>query len=1053
MVRDCASANIVISAAPPVKPHAAEPAPRDATTAHALLLSGLLALFCARVAGQLAVATGHAAWLPPMEAWYSGLLPYRWLLPVQVLVIALFGWAAVQFWTGRGWATRPDRRVGTALLWSGTIYAAAMAVRYAARMTMLPEERWTGGAIPIVFHLVLAGFLLTLAHFHRQAPASSGAGARVAAASNPRALTWVAFPGTMLAAFLVFAFLQDLVGVTAVSAYGAVCFGAAAVTALELLIPYDRRWQPNRRDVASDLLFLTTIQMALPYALRMALPYVVTVAMTVWVAGLFGGAIGPPAWLWPHAWPVAVQVVLMLLVAELFRYWLHVAAHNTKLLWRFHAVHHSPPKLYWLNVGRFHPIEKTLQFLLDTLPFILIGVSQEVVLLYFVFYAINGFFQHSNVDARYGVLNYVVSGAELHRWHHSRVIDESNRNYGNNLIVWDLVFGTWFLPRDRRVGELGLINRNYPQTFGAQMRTPFVPGLDKADVPVPRRRSSETVGRLLLWARMQAVRWSHWRRFMAAARRPRQTQDAWLRRHLARNAATRFGRQHGFAGIRTIEEFAARVPVQSYETLRPYIDEQERTGVPALNAEAPIMYAQTSGTTGAPKLVPFLASTIRSHKRSQALQTYAQYTALPEAYAGKLLPLVSPAVEGYLPTGTPFGSASGHVFKNMPRVTRAKYVLPYEVFEVDDYDLKYLTILRLAIPHADVTFTGAANPSTYVRLLGLLAAHREALLEDIAAGRYRHLGRLRPHVAEAVARRLDAPGPDRLAALADALRPARPTFADIWPDLRLVMTWTGGSCRIALEKLRGAFAEGAIVSELGYIASECRGSIVVDPVRSLAVPAITETFFEFAARQAWDDGDRTTMTVDRLVPGVEYYVIVTTDGGLYRYFMNDLVEVTGRFHDTPTIRFVRKGKGVTSITGEKLYENQAIEAVQTAMRSSGLTTGFFLVLADAAAGCYRVVVELDAARDAEGGLRDVVERVLGRLNLEYRQKRDSGRLGPLEVVPVSPGTADRYKAHCVAAGQREAQFKLLALQYAAECSFDFDACRLPAPAAGGSRTP
>ena len=123
--------------------------------------------------------------------------------------------------------------------------------------------------------------------------------------------------------------------------------------------------------------------------------------------------------------------------------------------------------------------------MLDTLPFILIGVSEQVVMLYFVFYAINGFFQHSNVDAKYGVLNYVVSGAELHRWHHSKLIEESNRNYGNNLIVWDLVFGSWFLPKNRRVAELGLINRSYPLEFGAQMKTPFVGGLDKQDAPDP----------------------------------------------------------------------------------------------------------------------------------------------------------------------------------------------------------------------------------------------------------------------------------------------------------------------------------------------------------------------------------------------------------------------------------------------------------------------------------------------------------------------------------------------------------------------------------------
>ena len=101
--------------------------------------------------------------------------------------------------------------------------------------------------------------------------------------------------------------------------------------------------------------------------------------------------------------------------------------------------------------------------------------------MYFVFYAINGFFQHCNIKLHLGPLNYLISGPELHRWHHSVLVAESNNNYGNNLIVWDLIFGSWFLPRDRKVGDLGLLNRNYPTDFTGQMKSPFCKGLDKAE--------------------------------------------------------------------------------------------------------------------------------------------------------------------------------------------------------------------------------------------------------------------------------------------------------------------------------------------------------------------------------------------------------------------------------------------------------------------------------------------------------------------------------------------------------------------------------------------
>ena len=123
-------------------------------------------------------------------------------------------------------------------------------------------------------------------------------------------------------------------------------------------------------------------------------------------------------------------------------------------------------------------MEKALQYGVDALPFALLGVAPDVLAAYFVFYAINGFFQHSNCRVRLGPLNYVVSGPELHRWHHSEFAEESDNNFGNNLIIWDILFGTRFLPRDREVGPLGLVNRNYPMGFVAQMRTPFIGGLE-----------------------------------------------------------------------------------------------------------------------------------------------------------------------------------------------------------------------------------------------------------------------------------------------------------------------------------------------------------------------------------------------------------------------------------------------------------------------------------------------------------------------------------------------------------------------------------------------
>jgi hypothetical protein len=138
----------------------------------------LLALFCLRVLGQVLVAFWQVSFLPPMQEWYSGLLAYPWLLSSQLLIIVLYGKVCVDFTLARGYFVEPSRRFGTGLLIFGSLYFAAMVLRYILRMAWHPEARWFGGTIPIFFHWVLASFLLVVASYHRRAaPAAPPGGA------------------------------------------------------------------------------------------------------------------------------------------------------------------------------------------------------------------------------------------------------------------------------------------------------------------------------------------------------------------------------------------------------------------------------------------------------------------------------------------------------------------------------------------------------------------------------------------------------------------------------------------------------------------------------------------------------------------------------------------------------------------------------------------------------------------------------------------------------------------------------------------------------------
>lgn len=278
-----------------------------------------------------------------------------------------------------------------------------------------------------------------------------------------RALPYVWYPAFFAGAMAAFSAMLQAGAPLVLSTYLPVFVVAVAIVVLERWFPERLQWRPSRSDVVSDMAFMAVVQIALPRIFGL----IAILAIAQWAHE------HAPSSLWPHSWPLWAQIAAMVLAVDLMRYWIHRACHTWTPLWRLHEVHHSPEILYTLNVGRFHPAEKLLHFACDTAPFLLLGVRAEVIAGYFLVYAVNGFFQHSNVRLRYGWLNYVVGSAETHRWHHARDWRVAQCNYGNSTILWDLLFGTWYLPRDGRQVEIGIMDRAYPKGFLAQMLSPF----------------------------------------------------------------------------------------------------------------------------------------------------------------------------------------------------------------------------------------------------------------------------------------------------------------------------------------------------------------------------------------------------------------------------------------------------------------------------------------------------------------------------------------------------------------------------------------------------
>jgi hypothetical protein len=214
------------------------------------------------------------------------------------------------------------------------------------------------------------------------------------------------------------------------------------------------------------------------------------------------------------------------------------------------------------------------------------------------------------------------------------------------------------------------------------------------------------------------------------------------------------------------------------------------------------------------------------------------------------------------------------------------------------------------------------------------------------------------------------------------------------------------------------------------------------------VAAVGTNVLEFhPAEQAGEPQGRDLLPIGRLEVGKRYFVYVTNSSGLYRYEMNDIIEVAGMYRGTPLIRFIQKGKGVVSFTGEKLYEVQVIAAVEDALGTRQGRYQFIAAVAELVDGTTPRLVFLvefdDPVTDQEGALLvNRLDAALGKANSEYESKRTSLRYGAPVIRVVRSGEFDAYRRRMVQGGHRaDGQFKVLRLTSDTSFAAEFEAER------------
>ena len=317
--------------------------------------------------------------------------------------------------------------------------------------------------------------------------------------------------------------------------------------------------------------------------------------------------------------------------------------------------------------------------------------------------------------------------------------------------------------------------------------------------------------------------------------------------------------------------------------------------------------------------------------------------------------------------------------------------------------------------------------------------HAEELLKDLADGTLKQELEIEPELRAAIEAGLKADlEKARHLRKARQLRSGKLLPADYWPRLGLIGCWKGGTVGNYIKKFPSWFDPGGQrpvpVRDWGYLSSEARGSIPLSDHGSAGVLTVNANVFEFVAAENLEDspddaGCWTFAGIDELEEGREYYVFLTTTGGLYRYDINDVIQVVGRYNATPTIVFKRKGRGMTNITGEKLSVNHILSAFEKASSNLGVSIEHFKAEADVENARYVFKVKsAELAESQYGRLLQQLERQLCSLNIEYEAKRKSLRLQDPVLHVMRRGWYERQKKALVADGKRLFQAKTILLE-------------------------
>ena len=505
-----------------------------------------------------------------------------------------------------------------------------------------------------------------------------------------------------------------------------------------------------------------------------------------------------------------------------------------------------------------------------------------------------------------------------------------------------------------------------------------------------------------------------------------------LMRLIRENENTEYGKKYGFREIRSYADYAAKVPLSTYEDYETYIERMLCFGQSNLiTADKVVYYAHTSGTSGASKMIPCTQDALDILFSAVFQRFFGCYEKSCKNREGKEMPgypginLMESRI-GYTPYGIAHGAISETL--NHGKDTPAYNALPEEiVYPSAEFDRRHIKML-LSLRERHLSFLMSTFSPTIYDMIIYVQHHWRSLCDDIETGKINPDIALDPKLREQLEERL-CPDPERAREIREIMRKhENDAFVPLlWPDMKRIATVGTATFAPFIGRLRPVLGKEIGVDYLGYVCSEATIAAPLreeDPVYMLLPFG---GFYEFIPVE--NGAEETLLLLDQLEAGKEYELVVTNLSGFYRYRLGDVIRVVGYHNECPMIVFSYRKNQLISMYGEKVTETALRSAVESMAEESGTAVLEYSVYADSETdpGHYIVLLESDREilPEAWPYYSEILNRKLCEAHDSYCKKISQKTMLPLEVKFVQPQTYALYRDLKVMGGASPNQIKPL----------------------------